>query len=100
VKYENHTTYQSKVISNVKVFEKKVKFQGQQSISRSWYQMKDLASRNTHVKYESLTTYQLKVMTKVKVFERKKSNSKVKGLRVKVMVFNERSCQKEYTCEI
>jgi hypothetical protein len=30
----------------------------------------------------------------------KVSNSKVKDQRVKVMVSNERSCQKEYTCEI
>jgi hypothetical protein len=51
--------------------------------------MKGLARRNTHVKYESLTTYQSQVINKVKVFER-----------VKAMVSNERSCQKEYTCEI
>jgi hypothetical protein len=37
-------------------------------------------------------------MTKVKVLE-KNSNSKVKDQRVKVMVSNERSYQKEYTCE-
>jgi hypothetical protein len=60
--------------------------------------MRGIARRNTHVKYESPTTYQSKVMTKVKVFKR--SNSKVKDHRVKVMVSNERSCQKEYTCEI
>jgi hypothetical protein len=35
--------------------------------SRSWYQIKCLARRNTHVKYESPTTYQSKVVTKVKV---------------------------------
>jgi hypothetical protein len=34
-------------------------------------------------------------MTNVKVFEKK-----VKDKWVKVMVSNERSCQKEYTCEI
>jgi hypothetical protein len=40
--------------------------------SRSWYPMKGLARRNTHVKYEIPTTYQSKVMTKlVKVFEKK-----------------------------
>jgi hypothetical protein len=53
--------------------------------------MKSLATRITHVKYESPTTYQSKVMIKVKVLEWK-SNSKVKGQRVKVMVSNERSC--------
>ena len=35
--------------------------------SRSWYQMKGLTIRNTHVKYEIPSTYQSKVMTKVKV---------------------------------
>jgi hypothetical protein len=58
--------------------------------------MKGLARRTTHVKYESPTIYQSKVMTKVKVFEK----VKLKGQRVKVMVSNERSCQKEYTCAI
>jgi hypothetical protein len=58
--------------------------------------MKGLARRNTHVKYESASTCQSKVMTKVKVFEKK---AKLKGQRVKVMISNERSCQKEYTCE-
>ena len=57
--------------------------------------MKGLARRNTHVKYENPTTYQSKVMTKVNVLEKK-----VKGQRVKVMISNERSCQKKYTCEI
>jgi hypothetical protein len=65
--------------------------------SRSRYQMKGLAIRNTHVKYESPTTYQSKVMTKVKVFEKK---FKLKDQRVKVTASNERSCHKEYTCEI
>jgi hypothetical protein len=65
--------------------------------SRSWYEMKDLAKGNRHVKYESPTTYQAIVMTKIKVFEKK---AKLQGQRVKVMVSNERSCQKEYTCEI
>jgi hypothetical protein len=58
--------------------------------------MKGLARRNTNVKYKSPTTYQSKGMIKVKVLER----AKLKGQRVKVMVSNERSWQKEYTCEI
>jgi hypothetical protein len=65
--------------------------------SRSWYQIKGIARRNTHVKYESLSTNQSKVMTQVKVFEK---NVKLKGQRAKVMVSNERSSQKEYTCQI
>jgi hypothetical protein len=60
--------------------------------------MKGLARKNTHVKYESPSTYQSKVMTKVIVWKRR-SNYKVKDQRVKVMVSNERSCLKEYTCE-
>jgi hypothetical protein len=56
--------------------------------------MKGLAGRNTNVKYESPSTYQSKVMSKVRVLE------KVKDQRVNVMVSNERSFQKEYTCEI
>jgi hypothetical protein len=47
------------------------------------------------VKYESLSTYQSKVMSKVKDLEKK-----VKDQRVKVIISNERSCKKEYTCEI
>ena len=119
------------VYDQVQVFEKKVK---NTSGSRSWYQMKGRARRNTHVKYESSTTHRSKVITKVKVFEKKikimvlpkgihmwnmkalapinqklwprlkllksRSNSKVQGQRIKVMVSNERSWQKEYTCEI
>jgi hypothetical protein len=59
--------------------------------------MKVLARRNTHVKYKSPTTHQSKVMTKVKVFEKK---VKLQGQRVKIMESNERSCQRECTCEI
>jgi hypothetical protein len=51
VKYESLTTYQSKVMTKINVFKKKIRE------SRSWYQMKGLARRNTHVKYESQTTY-------------------------------------------
>jgi hypothetical protein len=49
--------------------------------------MKGLARRNIHVKYESPSTYQSKVMNNVK-FSKRRSNSKVKGQRVKVMVSN------------
>jgi hypothetical protein len=51
-------------MTKVKVFEKvaqtpRSKVRG----SWSWYQIKYLARRNTHVKYESPRTYQSKVMT-------------------------------------
>jgi hypothetical protein len=90
VKYESPTTYQSKIMTKVKVFVKKVKLKIRGS--RSWYQMKGFARRNAHVKYESIITYQSNIMTKVKVFEKK---VKLKCQRVKVMVSNGRSCQKE-----
>jgi hypothetical protein len=48
------------------------------------------------VTYESPITYQSKDMTKVIVLEKVKH----KGQRVKVKVSNEKSCQKEYKCEI
>jgi hypothetical protein len=41
MKCESPTTYLSKVMTKVKVFEKKVRG------SRSWYQMNGLAIRNT-----------------------------------------------------
>jgi hypothetical protein len=44
-------------------------------------------------------TDRLKFMNNVQVFKRR-SNSKVKDQKVKVMVSNERSCQKEYTYKI
>jgi hypothetical protein len=65
----------------------KVKARG----SRSLYQMKGLARRNTHVKYQSLTTYQSKVMTKVKVYEKGQIPGQ-RSKRVKVIIPNERSC--------
>jgi hypothetical protein len=74
VKYESPTTYQSKFMTKVKVFEKN--FEGQTLTSkvrglRSWYQMKGLARRNTNVKYDRSTAYKSKVITKVKVLEKK-----------------------------
>jgi hypothetical protein len=50
--------------------------------------------------YEIPSTYQSKGITKVKVFEKKVRYQRVKDQRVKAMVSNARSCQKEYTCEI
>jgi hypothetical protein len=49
-----------------------LKRKSKNSGSRSWYQMKDLARRNTLVKYESPTTYQSKVMNKVNFLEKVK----------------------------
>jgi hypothetical protein len=84
VKYDNPTTYQSKVMTKIKVYEQKVKLLSSNVRgSRSRYE-KGLARRNTHVKYENPTTYQSKhsflsntqflqvKVTKDKVFEKKK----------------------------
>jgi hypothetical protein len=60
--------------------------------------MKGFTIRNTHVKYESPNTNQ-KLWPWLKILK-SRSNSKVNGQRVKVMVSIERSCRKEYTCEI
>ena len=76
VKYESPTTYGSRDIAKVKVFEKQVKFQGQGHKVKS----QGLITRNLHVKYENPITYcskdkaQVKVLStdndKVKVFEK------------------------------
>jgi hypothetical protein len=84
-------------MTKVKYFEKKVKLPRLEVRgSKSWYQMKGLVRRNTHVQYESLRTYQLRVMTKVKVFKKVKlprSGGQDHGIK-------NGSCQKEYTCGI
>jgi hypothetical protein len=66
-------------MTKVKVFKKKVKLHWPKIRGRSWYQMKGLARRNTHVKYESFSTYQSKVMTKVNVLEKKIKGQRSEG---------------------
>jgi hypothetical protein len=39
--------------------------------SRSWYKIKDLAKRNTHVKYENPSAYKSKAVIKDKGLEKK-----------------------------
>ena len=55
-------------MTKVKVFEKKVKLQGQGQ--KLWNDNKGLVTRNTHVKYEGPSSFGKKVMAKVKVFEK------------------------------
>ena len=57
-----------KVMAKVKVFQKKVKLQGQGH--KLWYYVKGLVTRNTHVQYESPMSSYLKVMAKVKVYQK------------------------------
>jgi hypothetical protein len=72
VKYESATTHHSKVINKVKVFEKKVKLQGQRSECRGH----DIKRKNTHVKYESPVNQKLWPRLK---FLKIMSNSMVRG---------------------
>jgi hypothetical protein len=39
-------------------------------VKRSWYEMENIARRNTHVTHESYSTNQSKVMTNFKVLEK------------------------------
>ena len=69
MQYESLISSGLKVMAKAKVFLKV----GQSSRSRSqgkksWYHVKGLVIRNTHMKYESFIFNSLKVMAKVKVF--------------------------------
>jgi hypothetical protein len=68
VKYESPSTYHSKVMTKVKVFEKKVKLHGQRSQGQGRGIKRKVLPEGIHVKYENPSTYQSKVMAKVKVF--------------------------------
>jgi hypothetical protein len=46
-----------------------LKWRSNISGSRSWYQMKGLAKRNTYVKYESPITYESKLWPKLKIWK-------------------------------
>jgi hypothetical protein len=79
-------------MTKVKVFEK-VKDQ----LVKVIYQMKGLAKKHMwNMKALAPTNQKLRLGLKFS----KRSNSKVKNQRVNVMVSNERSRQKEYTCKI
>jgi hypothetical protein len=62
VKYERPNTYQSKIMTKVRVFKIGQTQRSKVRMSRSWYEMKGLIRRNTHVKYEGPITYQSKVV--------------------------------------
>ena len=69
MKYESPKSYNSKVMSKVKVFLMKVKGHRQDHEVKNFRSRKSFVTRNTHVKYESPTSYRSKVMSKVKVFK-------------------------------
>ena len=71
MQYESPMSSSLKVMAKVKVFQKKVKLQGQGHKANNYGSMvKGLATRNTHVQYESPITCGKKVMAKVKVFQK------------------------------
>ena len=67
-------------------------------LSRSWNQMKGCAKKQyKYIRYESPNTNQSKVMTQVKVLKMK---VKLPRSKLRSMVSNEKSCQKNDTSEI
>jgi hypothetical protein len=59
--------------------------------------MNGLAISNKGMKFQSPNPYQSKIWPTLKI-SKKKVN--LQGQRVKIMVSNEKACQKKYTCEI
>ena len=54
VKYESPTSYDSLVMTKVKVFSKVGQISRSRSLGKKlWYDVKGRVTRNTHVKYES-----------------------------------------------
>jgi hypothetical protein len=84
----------------VTFFEKKVKLQGQRSEVQGHGIKWKVLPEEIHIwNMKALSSTNHKLWPRLK-FLKKRSNSMVKGQRVKVMESNERYCQKEYTCEI
>ena len=54
MKFEHSTSSGSKVIARLKVFISRSDFKVK--VTRSWYGIKGLTTRNTHVKYERPTS--------------------------------------------
>jgi hypothetical protein len=67
MKYKSPITYHSNDMTNVKVFGKWVKLQGQGHKVKNYATMKVLVLKNTHMKSLSVT-YHSKDMANVKVF--------------------------------
>ena len=69
VQYESSITSGLKVMAKVKVFQKKVKLQGQcHKVKKLSYHEKGLVIRNTHIKYESSTFNGSKVIANANFF--------------------------------
>jgi hypothetical protein len=67
LKYQSSSTYDSKDIAHVKVFQNWVKVQDQGQ--KSWYQKKGLFIMHLYLKYQSSSTYGSKDIAQVKVFQ-------------------------------
>ena len=85
-------------MTKVKVFLKVGQTSRSKSLGQKFlYPWKGLVTRNTHMK--SLPLLVRKLWPRLKFFS-SRSNFKVKVTRANILVPMERSCHKEYTCEI
>ena len=100
MKYESPSSSDLTVMTKVKVFEKYVKLQGQGHQVKNYGMMWKVLSQAMYmciVKALALLIWKLWPWLN---FLKSRSNFKVKFTRSKIMVWCERSCLKEYTCEI
>jgi hypothetical protein len=96
VKYESPRTYQSNIMTKVKVLEK-VKPQGWRTEGQGHGIKWKVLPEGIHMWNMKALPPTNQTLWPMLILEKK---AKVKGKRIKVMVSNERSCWKEYTCEI
>ena len=95
VQYESLISSGKKVVAMVKVFQKKVKLQGQGHEVKTYCTMWKVLSQEIHMcNMKALSLLVRKLWPRVKFF-RRRSNCKVKVTRSKIMVPCERSCQKK-----
>ena len=100
MQYISPITSDKKVMAKVKVFQKKVKLQGQGHEVNNYSTTRKVLSQGIHMcNMKALSLLVRKLWPRLKFFK-SRSNFKVKVTRSKIMVPSERSCHKEYTYEI
>ena len=100
VQYESSITSDKKVMAKVKVFQKKVKLQGQGHQVKNYSTITKVLSQGIHMcNMNALSLMAKKLWPRLKIFK-SRSNFKVKVTKSKITVPSERSCHKEYTCAI
>ena len=100
VKYQSPSTYHSKVMAQVKVFKKQVKCKGQGHKVKNFGNNGKVLSQGilmSNIKALVLTIQKLWPRLK---FLKSRSNAKFKVTRSKILGQTERSCYKEYSCQI